>query len=65
MRIEGNPFTQDLTLGYGFGGTSYITTFDGATGQVNFPAGIDVTGSITNNGVNLQSLMIAYSIALG
>jgi hypothetical protein len=65
MRIEGNPFTRDLTLGYGFGGTGYITTFDGATGQVNFPAGIDVTGSITNNGVNLQSLMIAYSIALG
>jgi len=77
MQIIGNAYTRNITLGYGFGGFSYQVTFNGLTGRVNFPYGVDVTGStnitgslnvtgpITNNGVNIQALSIAYAVALG
>jgi hypothetical protein len=77
MNIIGNIGTNNITINYGNAGFSYQVTYDGFTGRVNFPYGINATGStnitgslnvtgpITNNGVNIQALSIAYAVALG
>jgi cytoskeletal protein CcmA (bactofilin family) len=103
----GSGINNDIRIGYGFGGFTYLATFSGTNGNLTLPQGLtasgstnisgsttirgnttvtgslnvsgstnirgntnitgslNVSGSINNNGVNLQSLMIAYSIALG
>jgi hypothetical protein len=71
MNIIGSFGTRDITINYGFAGFGYQAKFNGSTGRVDFPYGVDVTGSlnvngpITNNGVNIQALSIAYAVALG
>lgn len=48
----------------GIGTSSPQSTLD-VSGSGTFSNGLLVTGSIINNGVNIQNLSIAYAIALG